>query len=338
MRKFNNLSELRFFFATAVLISHAIQLAQFDEYKFLRHVFSSEVAVQGFFILSGFLVIGSYSRTLNIAKFYKRRFFRIYPAYFVAVLLFLVLALSQAYLQNVDVNNGQIFRYLVVNSLFLNFLQPGIDGVFRLGGYQEINGALWTIKLEVMFYALVPLLYRAGRRWSFRAIGVALIMIGLSWIPLLELFSSIFEVVLNPALAHQLPGQFHLFGFGVLMFDITQRPQHLLGSVGIALAAVLLSGLAIDMSMAMQIFLLLVFIIIVCQLPQLRSHLGDMDLSYGVYLSHFPIIQLLIGSGAASFGVGIFLVLVLAIALIYALASWHWIERPAMEHGRGVAA
>jgi peptidoglycan/LPS O-acetylase OafA/YrhL len=338
MSKLNNLTELRLFFAVAVVISHAIQLAQFNEYDGLRHVFSSEVAVQGFFILSGFLVIGSYSRTLDSIKFYKRRFLRIYPGYLVAVLLFLMFALSQAYVQNVDVNQSQIFRYLVVNSLLLNFLQPGIDGVFRNGIYQEINGALWTIKLEVMFYALVPLLYKAGRRWSLRATGVALIIIGLSWVPLLEFVGSISEVAVHPALAHQLPGQLHFFGLGVLMFDVTQRPQELSGNIVIVLAAVLLSVLAIDMAMAVQLFLLSVFIFLVSQLPQLCSRLGGTDLSYGVYLSHFPIIQLLIGFGAVDFGFGVFLFLVLVAVTVYALGSWHLIECPAIELGRGEAA
>ena len=335
--KFNNISELRLLFALCVVVSHSIQLGEFTRYDVLRQIFSSEVAVQGFFMLSGFLVLGSYSRTLDINKFYRRRLLRIFPGYLVAVLLFLVLALIQAHALHIDVNHSEIYRYLLVNMLLLNFLQPGIEGVFKAGLYQEINGALWTIKLEVMFYALVPVLYRAGRRWSFRATAFALIVTGLSWRPLLEVMAA-GGIVAHPALAHQLPGQLHFFGLGVLMFDVTQRPQHRLVNVIIVLAAVLLFGLAVEKATAMQMFLLSAFIYAVTQLPELRSHLGDTDLSYGIYLSHFPIIQLLIGAGAPSFGVGVFLLLVLALATAYALVSWHWVERPAMELGRGVQA
>ncbi len=338
MRQLNNLSELRLFFAMAVVISHAVQLAQFSEHDILRHIFSSEIAVQGFFILSGFLVLGSYSRTLDAVQFYTRRFLRIYPGYVVAVLLFLSLGLGQAFVQDGDVNQSQIFRYLVVNLLLLNFLQPGIEGVFRDGMYQEINGALWTIKVEVMFYALVPLLYRLGRRWSFRAIAVALIVIGLLWRPLLGVIGSTYEVSIHPSLGHQLLGQLHFFGLGVLMFDIKQQPKNLSGNIGIVFVAVMLSGLGIDIAMALRLLLLPVFIFVVSQLPQLRSPLGDIDLSYGVYLSHFPIIQLLIGFGAVHFGFGVFLFAVLATVIVYALGSWRWIERPAIQLGRDVAA
>jgi peptidoglycan/LPS O-acetylase OafA/YrhL len=325
-------------FAIFVVVSHSIQLGQFTRYDFWRQIFSSEVAVQGFFILSGFLVLGSYARAQDIRKFYLRRFLRIYPGYLVAVALFLVLALTQAYVQRLAIDQGEIYRYIMVNFLLLNFLQPGIDGVFQVGAYQEINGALWTIKLEVMFYALVPLLYWAGRRWSFRATAIALIVIGLSWRPLLGFIASTGGINVHASIAHQLPGQLHFFGMGVLMFSVLERPHHRLGNAIIVLVAVLLAGLVGEKALAVQILLLSLFIYGVTQLPQMPSPIGDTDLSYGVYLAHFPIIQLLVGAAAPSLGFVPFLVLVLLLATTYALASWHWVELPSMRLARGVAA
>ena len=208
-----------------------------------------------------------------------RAVLRIYPGYLVAVALFLVLALTQAYVQRLEIDQGEVYRYIVVNFLLLNFLQPGIEGVFHAGAYQEINGALWTIKLEVMFYALVPLLYWAGRRWSFRATAIALIVIGLSWRPLLEFIASTGGIKVHDSIAHQLPGQLHFFGMGVLMFDVLQRPYHRLGNAIIVLVAVLLAGLVVGKAMAVQILLLSLFIYGVAQLPQMRSLLGETDLS-----------------------------------------------------------
>ncbi len=60
--QFRNLQELRLFFALSVVVAHSIGLAKYTEWDIIRKILSSEVAVQGFFILSGFLVYGSFER------------------------------------------------------------------------------------------------------------------------------------------------------------------------------------------------------------------------------------------------------------------------------------
>jgi peptidoglycan/LPS O-acetylase OafA/YrhL len=333
--KFHNINELRLLFALSVLVSHSIQLSQFTSYDILRQIFSSEIAVQGFFILSGFLVFGSYSRILDTRTFYIRRFLRIYPGYVIAVVLFLVLALVQTYLHSKSVQLVEVARYLGVNLLLLNFLQPGIEGVFYASPYHEINGALWTIKIEVMFYAMVPLLYWAGQRWSHRVVAAALIVIGLSWRPMLDWVAAGGNYV-HPSFAYQLPGQLHFFGLGVLMFDVSNNRGHRTGNAAIVLVAVSLTSIMGDPRMAMQIALLSLCIYGVTQLPQLSMRLGDLDLSYGVYLSHFPIIQLLIGFGVVDLGAMLFLLLVIFLSTVYAMASWNCVERPALNFSRKI--
>jgi peptidoglycan/LPS O-acetylase OafA/YrhL len=154
----------------------------------------------------------------------------------------------------------------------------------------------------------------------------------------LEFAASTGGVNVHTAIAHQLPGQLHFFGLGVLLFDVSQRPDHQFSNAIIVFMAVLLAVLVGDISMAVQILLLSLFIYGVTQLPQIRSPLGDTDLSYGIYLSHFPIIQLLVGAAAPGLGAVPFLALVLVLVTIYALASWHWVELPSMRLARGVAA
>ena len=54
------------------------------------------------------------------------------------------------------------------------------------------------------------------------------------------------------------------------------------------------------------------------------------DLSYGLYIYHWPVAQLLVVGGLAARGEAPFVAAALALALGLALASWHWIERPAL--------
>ena len=59
-----------------------------------------------------------------------------------------------------------IYGVGAANLIFLNFVHPTLPGVFEGNQLSEVNGALWTLKIEVMFYAAVPLL-----AWAFRKLG-----------------------------------------------------------------------------------------------------------------------------------------------------------------------
>ncbi len=51
-------------------------------------------------------------------------------------------------------------RYLAANMLLANFLQYDIGGVLADLHNPGINPSLWTLKIEIGFYLIVPLIYR----------------------------------------------------------------------------------------------------------------------------------------------------------------------------------
>jgi peptidoglycan/LPS O-acetylase OafA/YrhL len=55
------------------------------------------------------------------------------------------------------------------------------------------------------------------------------------------------------------------------------------------------------------------------------------DLSYGIYIYHWPVLQLLAATGLVSTPVPVFIVLGGALTMLLALASWHGIEHPALR-------
>jgi peptidoglycan/LPS O-acetylase OafA/YrhL len=109
-----------------------------------------------FFILSGFLLFMTYARSLlfdgewpQMRRFYLRRIFRIWPGYYVSLLL-LILLLHHEYFQSDHLKQGL---------LFLTFFMDA-----RPSTYQQINGPFWTLAVEWQFYMLLPM-FALGLRW-----------------------------------------------------------------------------------------------------------------------------------------------------------------------------
>jgi peptidoglycan/LPS O-acetylase OafA/YrhL len=329
--RLNNIAELRLLFAACVVLSHAVQLARARDFDLIRVVLNSEVAVQGFFILSGYLVFGSYERIHDALSFYRRRIARIYPAYFVAVVLFLGLVLLQAHLLGARFAWSEVGRYLAANLTTLNFLKPSIGGVFDGNAAQAVNGALWSIKVELMFYALVPVFFAIAERTSFIAVSVALIVAGIVWWPLLAAVGAHTGIGVPEELRNQLPGQLQFFGLGIALFAFSRGKLGLLGlSAIVAMALVLLVILA-DLRSAANVLGLVTVIGFLSSARSMNSVFSKTDISYGIYLCHFPIIQMLLASGAAAWPFGAYLGVILVVVPVYGLLSWNLIERPSLE-------
>src|ERR1700733_11516931 len=81
---------LRIVFATLVLLSHAPEVMDGNRsreiFSRVTHTSNSfgEFAVDGFFLLSGFLILKSWQRHPSLPDYLRNRFFRIVPGYLVA--------------------------------------------------------------------------------------------------------------------------------------------------------------------------------------------------------------------------------------------------------------
>src|SRR5271154_5317973 len=87
----NNFNFLRLLFAIFVVYSHSFVLVankQRDYLDFTRgQTYLGEIAVDGFFIISGYLITMSWCRNERFWEFLKKRCLRIYPAFLVSCML-----------------------------------------------------------------------------------------------------------------------------------------------------------------------------------------------------------------------------------------------------------
>ena len=287
---------------------------------------SSTVAVQGFFVVSGWIVTASCESSRSQSAFFVRRLARLYPLYAAVVIVqaFAVLALTGF----PDQASGAVLRYLGANLAFANFLEPSLLGFLDRAAVPAINPSLWTLKIEVLFYLSVPALVLLNRRFGLKA--------------LLGLFAAstlFFYAVepLSPELAKQLPGQLRFFITGMacrLLFVGGRAPARW---NRVVLAAIGLAGLALaqrfDSSLAMAALQPLFVTAFVAAAGALLPRLtGVPDISFGVYLVHAPLIQFALYAGWLPAGAA-GLVWVLVVTLSVSAAAFYVVERPAIRAG-----
>jgi peptidoglycan/LPS O-acetylase OafA/YrhL len=146
-------------------------------------------AVDLFMVISGFLMVYQSDRRglapswQTWKRFYIRRYFRIAPAYYVAlaamVILWPIIAPAMDNLQHLNFANwsrdhvyGPSFQDFRPLSLFLH--ATFLFGLFPSYSFST-NLPDWSLSLEMQFYAVFPLIYMASRRFSVWKVAVALV-------------------------------------------------------------------------------------------------------------------------------------------------------------------
>ena len=165
----NNFTLLRLLLALMVVLGHFKLLSGTAYPTFPFNL--ADAAVDCFFVVSGFLIAGSYERCHGLWSFYVRRVFRLYPMYLCVVVL--QAAIMLALLPGGPFSEPRsTLNYLAANMLLANFLQYDIGGVLAGLHNPGINPSLWTLKIEIGFYLIVPLIYGMTRRWGWPTLAV----------------------------------------------------------------------------------------------------------------------------------------------------------------------
>jgi peptidoglycan/LPS O-acetylase OafA/YrhL len=269
------------------------------------------ISVDVFFVLSGFLVtrllLAEHERKgrIHLSRFFVRRAARLLPA----LLVLLVVAGSIAML-----------RHQPQSSALNATLGFGTNVLVAGGAQIDVLGQLWSLAEEGQFYVLWPLILilalRLRRPW--------LVAVGLACVSLVAAFvlgqqGNYARVYYGPD-SHAFP----LF-VGCAGAFIAARPRGIV--YGLALIPLIftlyLGSTASDVAPAMALVSLLALGLVLSETPWLGhrwlQRLGDY--SYGLYLWHWFFFM--------EVGTGIRLLVSIPLTLTCAVASYHFIERPA---------
>jgi peptidoglycan/LPS O-acetylase OafA/YrhL len=286
----NNVGVLRLLLALVICVGHAAQLSGQRALDPLASALSSPYRVSAFFVLSGFLIFRSYERSSSLASYTRRRILRIYPMYAFVVLLCAVglSAVSSAAIG--DYFSAQWIGYVAANLSFLGFLQPTLPGVFGDNVRPEINGALWTLKVEVMFYLAVPLFVALFARAGRLRVMVMAYLLSIGYAAAMTTLAAGRPDGPYDELARQLPGQLAFLMAGAFAYyylPIVERHVR-----AIAFGAVAALGLNVYLPLTILEPLALAGAVIALALftPVMRID-PSRNVSYALFLVHFPIAQ-----------------------------------------------
>ncbi len=179
MKQNNKLPELDFFRSVAIILvffyhfyvvvgQHQIS----SGWVWLDKVFlTGSIGVDLFFVLSGFLLPYTIAKAqqknhFSLPAYFKKRFFRIAPAYYFALLISLIM--TPIYLAN---NTG--LWNIGAHLLFIHNLWRDFHGA--------ILGVGWTLGIEMQFYVLVPFLVLLFFKQTKTMLLLLCLAFGMTW-------------------------------------------------------------------------------------------------------------------------------------------------------------
>lgn len=312
---FSGLNGLRFFAAIAVVITH-IELIKYqagfsEVWKNNLLVFElGSLGVIFFFVLSGFLITylllqeKSVTQTVAVKKFYLRRILRIWPLYYLIVLLgFLVLPnihfIDNPYLNKfLDANFGPNFI------LYLLFL-PNL--AFATYAAVPHIGQTWSIGVEEQFYLLWPLIVKHSKNILKALLLVIGILITLKVVVLIlcrQMPDNAALKIIKPFLAMTKMESMAIGGIGAYyLFSGNQKIKWLynnglmfLSIIMIVVLVYFTPGIVQDAIYLVYSVLFLIIILNVSSNPNCIFKLENRvfkvlgNISYGLYMYHLIVI------------------------------------------------
>lgn len=290
----------------------------------------TQVWVDGFFVVSGFLITSSWVRNPRLREYFVARILRIFPGLWVclAVVAFVIAPIGVA------IQGGSAARLLLspapitywLNNAVLNVYHASIDGTPKNVPFPGVwDGVLWTLIFEMLCYIAVALAGVAGlfnRRWPAPVVfALFLVAAGLLSYPVAAV-PTVLQMVTRFAL---------VFAAGAVLHEFRDVVPARWSLVALSAVIVVVAGLLVPNYRILAALPLAYAVVVSGALIHNRRLRLRTDLSYGVYIYAWPTQQLLVICGLAFLPPLAFAVVAGVATLPLAALSWFLVEKRALS-------
>ena len=327
----NNFGFLRLLLATLVIVSHSPEiLDQNRNREILTSIFGTisfgELAVDGFFLISGYLILKSYLSSSTLKSYLLKRVLRIYPG-FICASLFCILILVPFSGEIQLIFNMSLADWLHSFFRMLSLDSPQVNNT----KYPALNGAMWTIWLEFVCYLCIPIVYI----FSFNKSKMYLILIVMMmniflytvisgkniWLPYVRLDIHNSARLMT---AFLVGGAFYLFREKIIW-----KKKFTFISIIFLFICLNLKNFA-----EFGLFIFGSYLLFNFALNYKNKFLNSIgaktDVSYGVYLYAWPI-QIYIIKYHPQVNLYFLMIITIVLSMIFGYISWVCLEKPFMQ-------
>lgn len=337
----NNFDLLRLFAALTVMNWHgATHLGLFNDMYYFLATFYHFPGVPIFFTISGFLISYSLERNnFDLKTYFKNRSLRIFPALWFCTILTTALLFGFGKITVLK----DLIIWLFAQLTFFQFYAPSS---FKTWGVGHPNGSLWSIAVELQFYVTLPILLLIVSKLKNKfTVNLFLILLFLTSIFFRFYVEAESFLHTYPFLA-KLSGNFilyylHFFLTGIILYkNFEGIKAFVTGKVIYWLAIYIIYILIFNVWLGLyeNPYSINVFGIIANTLLSLltlsfafsfqnlsNKLLNHNDISYGIYIYHMPIVNLMVASNLT--GSFTYLLIVFVSTVVMAILSWKLIEQ-----------
>lgn len=333
----NNFNLIRIIAALAVLITHSFALAigsgLAEPFRESLGMSMGDIAVDVFFVTSGFLVTASILSRQSALEFLWARILRIYPALF--VMLFLTVFVLGVAFTSVSMktywSSSQTYIYLARGATLLAGVAFKLPGVFDGNPYQQaVNGSLWTMPHEVRLYGVLVLVW-LGLHWKphlrlhvFKNTLIAFALVAALYVLTAHIYALPIGVV---------PKLFFMFFSGAAFYVLRKHIALNPWLFGIFAMGLFVAAGNKDAFFFVYILVIAYVLFYLAYVPSgpIRQYNKLGDYSYGIYIYAFPV-QQSIAALIPGVTVPQMIALSAVITLTLAVLSWHLLEKRALRH------
>ena len=289
------------------------------------------LAVDGFFLISGYLIYQSYENTKKYSSYLIKRVLRIFPGYIVASFLSIIFVVGLANGQELLVNLN-LYEWLKIFLKSLVLSTPHVDGLELNASRQIINGSMWTVRYEFFCYLFVPLIALMSYKkvnilfltFLFLIVCVYMIAYDINYIYRNVAFFSLFQFVRMTT----------AFLVGTCFYKYRQIIKWKQNYVVFCFLALIVIRLVSTTFFELGLIILVAYIMFNFAFnfksKMLEKVGAKTDISYGVYLYAWPI-QIVIIHHFNSINPWQLSVITIVFASVAGYISWVKVEKPFMN-------